>query len=62
MAYVHVAHDCQLGSHLILANAVQLAGHVHLGDWVFLGGALFLGRGHGRKDLRRLPHDADAVG
>ena len=38
MAYVHVAHDCQLGSHVILANAVQLAGHVHLGDWVFLGG------------------------
>jgi UDP-N-acetylglucosamine acyltransferase len=38
MAYVHVAHDCQLGSHLILANAVQLAGHVHLDDWVFLGG------------------------
>jgi UDP-N-acetylglucosamine acyltransferase len=38
MAYVHVAHDCQLGSHLILANAVQLAGHVHLADWVFLGG------------------------
>ena len=38
MAYVHIAHDCQLGSHLILANAVQLAGHVHMGDWVFLGG------------------------
>jgi len=38
MAYVHIAHDCQLGSHLILANAVQLAGHVHLADWVFLGG------------------------
>ena len=38
MAYVHIAHDCQLGSHIILANAVQLAGHVHLGDWVFLGG------------------------
>jgi UDP-N-acetylglucosamine acyltransferase len=38
MAYVHVAHDCQLGNHLILANAVQLAGHVHLDDWVFLGG------------------------
>ena len=33
-----VAHDCQLGSHIILANAVQLAGHVHLDDWVFLGG------------------------
>ncbi len=38
MAYVHVAHDCRLGSHIILANAVQLAGHVHLGDHVFLGG------------------------
>lgn len=38
MAYVHIAHDCMLGSHIILANAVQLAGHVHLGDWVFLGG------------------------
>jgi len=38
MAYVHIAHDCQLGSHLIMANLAQLAGHVHLGDWVFLGG------------------------
>ena len=38
MAYVHVAHDCQLGNHLILANNATLAGHVHLGDWVFLGG------------------------
>ncbi len=38
MAYVHIAHDCQLGSNIILANAVQLAGHVQLGDWVFLGG------------------------
>ena len=38
MAYVHVAHDCRIGSHTILANAVQLAGHVQLGDWVFLGG------------------------
>ncbi len=38
MAYVHVAHDCRIGSHTILANAVQLAGHVYLGDWVFLGG------------------------
>jgi UDP-N-acetylglucosamine acyltransferase len=38
MAYVHVAHDSQLGNHLILANNVTLAGHVHLGDWVFLGG------------------------
>ncbi len=38
MAYVHIAHDCQLGSHTIIANAVQLGGHVHLGDWAFLGG------------------------
>ena len=38
MAYVHIAHDCQLGSHTIIANAVQLGGHVHIGDWAFLGG------------------------
>lgn len=38
MAYVHIAHDCQLGSHLILANNATLGGHVHLDDWVFLGG------------------------
>ncbi len=38
MAYVHIAHDCQLGSNIILANNATLAGHVYLGDWVFLGG------------------------
>ncbi len=38
MAYVHIAHDCQLGNNLILANNATLAGHVHLDDWVFLGG------------------------
>ena len=38
MAYVHVAHDCQVGSHTVLANAVQLAGHVQIGDWAILGG------------------------
>jgi len=38
MAYVHIAHDCQIGSHTILANGVQLAGHIQLGDWVVLGG------------------------
>jgi UDP-N-acetylglucosamine acyltransferase len=38
MAYVHVAHDCRIGSHTILANNATLAGHVVLGDWVFLGG------------------------
>ena len=38
MAYVHIAHDCQVGDQTILANNVTLAGHVHLGDWVFIGG------------------------
>ncbi|MBV2163785.1 acyl-ACP--UDP-N-acetylglucosamine O-acyltransferase [Comamonas nitrativorans] len=38
MAYVHIAHDCQLGNHTILANNATLAGHVHVGDWVILGG------------------------
>ena len=38
MAYVHLAHDCQVGSHTIFANNTQLAGHVHVGDWVILGG------------------------
>ncbi len=38
MAYVHVAHDCVVGSHTIFANCATLAGHVHVGDWVILGG------------------------
>lgn len=38
MAYVHVAHDCQIGSNTIMANGATLGGHVHVGDWVFLGG------------------------
>lgn len=38
MAYVHLAHDCQVGSHTIFANNSQLAGHVHVGDWAILGG------------------------
>ena len=38
MAYVHVAHDCQVGSHAIFANGVQLAGHVGIEDWAILGG------------------------
>jgi len=37
MAYVHFAHDCQIGSHTIFANACELAGHVHVGDWAVLG-------------------------
>jgi UDP-N-acetylglucosamine acyltransferase len=38
MAYVHLAHDCQVGSHTIMANGVTLAGHVHVHDWVIIGG------------------------
>jgi UDP-N-acetylglucosamine acyltransferase len=38
MAYVHIAHDCQIGSHTIFANNAQLAGHVHVGDWTILSG------------------------
>ena len=38
MAYVHLAHDCQLGNHVTISNSTQLAGHVHIGNWVTLGG------------------------
>ena len=38
MAYVHIAHDCQIGDNIIFANSVQLAGHVHIGDYAILGG------------------------
>jgi len=38
MAYVHLAHDCVIGDHTILANATQLAGHVVVGDWAIIGG------------------------
>ncbi len=38
MAYVHVAHDCQIGDNIVFANSVQLAGHVHIGDHAILGG------------------------
>lgn len=38
MAYVHIAHDCQVGNKTIFANNAQLAGHVHVGDWAILGG------------------------
>jgi len=38
MAYVHIAHDCQVGQQNILANNATLAGHVDVGDWVIIGG------------------------
>ncbi|EXJ12054.1 MULTISPECIES: acyl-ACP--UDP-N-acetylglucosamine O-acyltransferase [Nitrincola] len=38
MAYVHVAHDCRVGNHVILANNAALAGHVSVQDYAILGG------------------------
>lgn len=38
MAYVHVAHDCEIGNHTILANNTSLAGHVDIDDYAILGG------------------------
>ncbi len=38
MAYSHVAHDCILGSGIIMANAVTLAGHVEIDDGAIIGG------------------------
>ena len=38
MAYVHVAHDCVIGDHCILANAAQIAGHVMIEEYVQIGG------------------------
>ena len=37
MAYVHIAHDCQVGSDIVMANGTTLAGHVEVGDWVTFG-------------------------
>jgi len=38
MAYSHVAHDCMIGDHCILANSATLAGHVTIEDWAIIGG------------------------
>jgi UDP-N-acetylglucosamine acyltransferase len=38
MAYVHIAHDCQVGNHVTFANVATLAGHVEVGDYAVLGG------------------------
>lgn len=39
MAYVHIAHDCQIEDRVILANCVQLAGHVMVDDFAIIGGS-----------------------
>ena len=38
MAYTHVAHDCVVGNHVIMANGASIAGHVHVDDHAILGG------------------------
>lgn len=38
MAYVHIAHDCVIGNHVVFSNNASLAGHVHIDDYVVLGG------------------------
>lgn len=42
MAYSHVAHDCLIGSEVIVANSVAIAGHCEVGDWAILGGMVGL--------------------
>jgi len=37
MAYTHIAHDCQIGDHVILANAATLGGHVSVEEWAVVG-------------------------
>ena len=38
MIGTHVAHDCKIGNHVVMANNATLAGHVEVGDWAILGG------------------------
>lgn len=38
LAYVHIAHDCQIGNHVVFSNYSALAGHVAIGDWTILSG------------------------
>jgi len=40
MAYVHIAHDCLVGNHVIMANAATLGGHVEVADRANLGGVV----------------------
>ncbi len=57
MAYVHIAHDCQVGNQTIFANNAQLAGHVHVGDWAILGGFTVV-----HQFVRIGPHSMTAMG
>ncbi len=37
MAYVHIAHDCRIGDHVIMSNGASLAGHIEIGDYANVG-------------------------
>ena len=38
MAYSHIAHDCQVGNHVVMANGATLAGHILIEDHAIIGG------------------------
>ncbi len=63
MVGVHVAHDCILENHIIIANQVQLAGHIHIGDGAVISGAtaihhfVSIGRGAFLGGMTRIVHD-----
>ncbi|MDQ2908838.1 MAG: acyl-ACP--UDP-N-acetylglucosamine O-acyltransferase [Candidatus Eremiobacteraeota bacterium] len=38
LAYVHVAHNCRIGNHVVMSSTAQLAGHVHIADFATIGG------------------------
>jgi UDP-N-acetylglucosamine acyltransferase len=57
MAYVHLAHDCQVGDNTIFANNAQIAGHVHVGDFAILGGFTVV-----HQFVRIGPHSITAMG
>lgn len=38
MAYSHVAHDCQLGDHIVIGNCAALSGHITVEDYAIIGG------------------------
>lgn len=63
MAYAHVAHDCIVGDHVVITNAVQLAGHVKVCDGAALGGAsavhhfVTVGEGAFVAGMTRVVHD-----
>ncbi|MDQ7996952.1 MAG: acyl-ACP--UDP-N-acetylglucosamine O-acyltransferase [Luteibacter sp.] len=38
LAYVHIAHDCQVGNHVVFSNYSALAGHAEIGDWTIMSG------------------------